>query len=348
MRSLLLAFALLACGANGWAVSKEPAGGVEVVAKQAQRRVDITIDGRPFTSYLWPASLEKPVLYPLVAPDGTVVTRGFPLNPLLGERTDHPHHAGMWFNYGNVNGFDFWNNSQAIPAQNRVKMGTIQQQKILSTRSGQDSGELEVQCLWVAGDGTPQLEEDTRFIFYKRGDVRGIDRITTLKALRKVVFHDDKEGLFGMRVAHFLESAEEKGGIFNDANGKPTKVASGDNAGATGVYRTSEGIAGDKVWGTRGRWCTLTGSSQGATETVAILDEPRNPGYPTYWHARGYGLFAANPLGRSIFDPKAAPMNFTIDAGESATFRFRTLLLSHATTDIEMNREAEMFQTQYR
>ena len=101
------------------------ANGVQVVADEAHRRVDITIDGQPFTSYIWPVSLKKPVLYPLVTDEGITVTRGFPLDPRPGERVDHPHHAGLWFNYGNANGFDFWNNSDAIKPENRAKMGSV-------------------------------------------------------------------------------------------------------------------------------------------------------------------------------------------------------------------------------
>jgi hypothetical protein len=82
---------------------------------------------------------------------------------------------------------------------------------------------------------------------------------------------------------------------------------------ATGVYLTSEGVKGPAVWATRGRWCTLTGHTMAATLfRIAIIDHPGNPGYPTYWHARGYGLFAANPLGRSIFDPRQPPFNYTL------------------------------------
>ena len=102
-----------------------PASGVQVVADEAHRRVDITIDGQPFTSYIWPTSLKKPVLYPLITDEGITVTRGYPLDPRPGERVDHPHHAGLWFNYGNANGFDFWNNSDAIKPENRAKMGTV-------------------------------------------------------------------------------------------------------------------------------------------------------------------------------------------------------------------------------
>src|SRR6202046_1698240 len=117
---------------------------VKVTADEAHQRVDITVDGKPFTSYVWPATLKKPVLFPLVAADGIDVVRGFPLAPRPGERVDHPHHAGIWFNYGDVNGCDFWNNSDAIKPADSGKMGTIDQQRIVSIASGRDRGELVV------------------------------------------------------------------------------------------------------------------------------------------------------------------------------------------------------------
>src|SRR5580698_1386568 len=112
MNRLLLGCMLAMGTLQGMALTK----GVQVVADEAHQRVDITIDGKPFTSYVWPSTLKKPVLYPVITADGTDVVRGFPLAPRPGERVDHPHHAGIWFNYGNVNGFDFWNNSDAIKA----------------------------------------------------------------------------------------------------------------------------------------------------------------------------------------------------------------------------------------
>jgi len=325
--------------------------GVQVVANEASRRVDITIDGQPFTSYIWPTSLKKPVLYPLITDNGITVTRGYPLEPRPHERVDHPHHAGLWFNYGNVNGFDFWNNSDAIKPENRDKMGTILQTKIVSTKSGADSGELVVDSVWITGKGDKILDQETRYIFTRRPreHARVIDQIITLRALDRAVFNDDKEGVLGMRVASWLESPDEKGGVFLDANGRPTKVDAAPNSDATGVYLTSKGVKGGAVWSTRGRWCSLTGHDpQNHTVTVAILDHPGNPGYPTYWHARGYGLFAANPLGRSIFDPKQAPFNYTIEKGETATFRYRVLLISHEATPDSLNSEADRFASEYR
>jgi hypothetical protein len=162
--------------------------GVQVVPDEAHQRVDITIDGKPFTSYVWPTVLKKPVLYPLIAADGIDVVRGFPLAPRPGERVDHPHHAGIWFNYGNVNGFDFWNNSDAIKPEERAKMGTIHQQKIVSTKSGRDRGELVVDSVWTTGAGQNILEQTTRYIFSQKDNQRMIDMVTTLHALDRVVF----------------------------------------------------------------------------------------------------------------------------------------------------------------
>jgi methane monooxygenase PmoA-like len=91
------------------------AGGVSVSSRPSEQRVDISIDGQPFTSYIYPKSLEKPVLYPIRSAAGLVVTRGYPLEPRPGERADHPHHIGHWFNYGDVSGYDFWGNSSETP-----------------------------------------------------------------------------------------------------------------------------------------------------------------------------------------------------------------------------------------
>jgi hypothetical protein len=346
MRNLIALAALFAFAARAFAA---PSKGVQVVPDEADRRVDITIDGAPFTSYIWPTTLKKPTLYPLIDDEGVTVTRGYPLNPLPGERIDHPHHAGLWFNYGNANGFDFWNNSDAIKPENRAKMGTILHTRIVSAKSGANSGELVFESAWITGQSKQILSQTTHYIFSRRDRARVIDQIITLKALDKVVFNDDKEGVLGLRVARWLESPEEKGGVFRDANGNPTQVAAppaGVANPATGVYLTSEGVKGPAVWSTRGRWCTLTGTDGSHTVSIAIIDHPGNPGYPTYWHARGYGLFAANPLGRSIFDPKQPPFNFTLEKDKSVTFRYRVILFSRAATPEEMNKEADNFAAQ--
>jgi hypothetical protein len=227
-------------------------------------------------------------------------------------------------------------------------MGTIVFKRIVSTKSNAHSGELVVEETWITGENKPILEQTTRYIFSSDMHSRIIDQVIELKALSRVVFHDDKEGLLGMRVAHWLESPEEKGGVFMDASGRPTKVDATDTSGVTGEYHTSEGIKGEAVWATRGRWCSLTGHTHDHTVTIAIFDHPKNAGYPTYWHARGYGLFAANPLGRSIFDPKLPALNFALEKDQTTTFRYRVVLLSHEATVGDLDREADAFAAEYK
>lgn len=228
---------------------------VQITPNDAQRRVDVTIDGKPFTSYIYPTRLKKLVLWPIRAANGAVVTRAFPLEARAGERSDHPHQVGLWFNHGDVNGFDFWNNSEAIKPDQAKKYGTIVHRKIGEVKStGSDAAELNVEMDWVAGDGTTLLRENTKFVFAGGPTKRTIDRITTLTALDKqVVFRDNKEGVLGMRMTRALEQPADKPEIFTDASGKATAVPVLDNTGVTGLYVSSEGVKGDAVWSTRAR-----------------------------------------------------------------------------------------------
>src|ERR671930_139803 len=179
---------------------------IDVIPRDAERRVDILVDGQPFTSYIYPTTLKKPVLYPLRAASGAVVTRGWPLEPRPGERVDHPHQVGLWFDYGDVNGLDFWNNSEAIPAARAPVMGTILHRAVRRAESGAGEGVLEVTAEWIDHEGKALLREDTRFVFRAAAGLRSIDRITTLTALgQAVTFIDNKEGLIGIRVARALE-----------------------------------------------------------------------------------------------------------------------------------------------
>ena len=139
-RSIISRFAfagalLLALG-GGTVVLAQKAEPVRVTKDAKAKKIDVYVGKQLFTSFLYPDSLEKPVLYPLHAANGTVVTRGFPLNPQPGDPTDHPHHLGLWVNFENVNGLDFWNNSYAIPKEKKATYGWIRTDKILSTTSG--------------------------------------------------------------------------------------------------------------------------------------------------------------------------------------------------------------------
>ncbi|HEY1663900.1 MAG TPA: PmoA family protein [Verrucomicrobiae bacterium] len=317
---------------------------VTVVPNEASNRVDVLVDGQPFTSYIWPDTLKVPTLFPLRTASGTLITRGFPLEPRPGERVDHPHHVGFWLNYGNVNGVDFWNDSSALPPDQQAKMGRVVYRRIVKTSGGAGRGELEVEMDWMMPSNQPILHETADFIFHAGPGLRAVDRISTLTALdQPVVFKDDKEGMLGLRVRRELEQPSNDAVTFTDASGRPTTVPAMDNTGVTGLYRSSEGKTGDAVWGTRGRWTLLTGKVKQEGITLAILDNPRNVGFPTYWHARGYGLFAANPLGQEIFSNGKEKLNFTLQPKQSVTFRYRLLILDSAATPDQVEAQYHQF-----
>jgi len=325
---------------------------VRLVKNEAERRIDVFVDGKPFTSYIYPDTLMKPALYPIRAASGTVITRGFPIDPKIGERADHPHQIGMWFNFGDVNGVDFWNNSNARTPTEKGRMGTIFHRGITSLKNGKTRGELEVECEWVMPDGKKILVEKTRFVFHAvNKTLRMIDRITTLTALdQEVIFHDNKEGLIAIRVARPLEQTTNVADKYIDINGKLTLSSIVNNEGVTGQYLSGEGKTGDAVFGTRGRWASLTGKIENENITIAILDHPKNPNYPTYWFARGYGLFAANPFGQRAYSKERKETtlkeesNFTLSSQKSVTFRYRVLIMSGITaTTNEIEKQQKLF-----
>ncbi|MFZ1291629.1 MAG: PmoA family protein [Melioribacteraceae bacterium] len=311
-------------------IDSETANNINIVNNIDKQKVDVLVDGKLFTSYIYDENisvLKKTVLFPLISANGVAITRGFPLDPKPKERTDHPHHIGAWFNYGDVNGLDYWNNSDAISEDKKNEMGTIRHEKIIEINEGNGKGELVVSANWLKPDGTILLKEKTNYSFIANNDSRIIDRTVTLTAQNEpILFKDNKEGMVAIRIARQLEHPSKDPVTLSDAHGKKTDVPVLDNTGVTGHYISSEGIEGDDVWSTRARWVSLDGTIEGKDVTVIIFDNPKNVGFPTYWHARGYGLFAANPLGQSIFSKGKETLNFELGTGESVTFKYRILI----------------------
>ena len=317
---------------------------VEVINKAGERKVDVMIAGQHFTSLIFPSNMEKPTLYPINAANGQIVTRGFPIAPRDGERTDHPHHVGLWLNYESVNGLDFWNNSYNIPADKKANYGWIRNVKVAKTASGNSEGKLSYTANWENQARKVLLKEETTMTFSGTDNGRTIDRTTTLAAQTDTVFFKDiKDGMLGLRVTKELEMPSDKIEEFIDSQGNRTKVSASGN-GATGNYLTSEGKKGNDVWSTRANWCMMYGKKAGEAISVAIVDHPKNPGYPTYWHARDYGLFAANPLGQKIFSNGKEQLNLTLSPGQSVTFRYRIIITSgEDVTPQKLNEQAVAF-----
>lgn len=297
------------------------AAAVKLQAHETEHKVDVLVDGKPFTTYRFAPDREKPILWPILTAGGKPITRGWPLDPQPGDPTDHPHHTGLWFNHGDVGGVDFWGNSEEVRKKGTAKVGNIVQRSMKV-----HGAELDAVEDWVMPDGKAAVHEQTRYVFADGPGRRVIDRIATLTAAAgPVPFGDTKEGSLGLRLTPALEHPSKK------------------NPSATGHYRSSEGVEGEQVWGTRGRWMMLTGKLQDEPVTIAILDHPNNPSHPTYWHARGYGLFAVNPFGRKDFTKGKEKGDFVLQPGKPARFAYRILILSRQAKPEEIEAEWKAF-----
>jgi hypothetical protein len=268
------------------------------------------------------------------------------MEPRPGEPTDHPHHLGCWFTYENVNGLDFWNNSYAIPSEKKSQYGWIKTDSLLELSNG-NPGILRYHANWVNQQNEVLMEESTFFEFSGNDNERMIDRITDLQANTDIAFGDAKDGLLGFRLTHELQIPEKKDQSFTDNKGNTTMVKK--DLVANGNYLTSEGKTGDSAWSTRGKWCKVFGKVLNNSVSITIFDHRKNPNYPTFWHARGYGLFAANPLGEKIFTNGKSSFNLKLKKGERIRFRYRILIQNgNTTTTVNyLNQLSEKFNARY-
>ncbi len=217
---------------------------VNLVPKPSEKKIDVLIDGKLFTSYIYPESIKKPVLWPVITAEGNEVTRQFPLKNKAGERSDHPHHVGIWLNYGDVNGLDFWNNSEAISKENAPKYGTIYHETLESAKSGVGEATLLTTASWKDINGKKLLNEITEHTFKVVGKTRIIDRTTMLIAENgKVNITDNKEGMFAIRVTRELELPSKGKVKVTDSHGVVTEVEASDDKSVSGSYLSSEGIS---------------------------------------------------------------------------------------------------------
>jgi hypothetical protein len=272
--------------------------GTDIKFVQDTNKIDILIGGNLFTTYRYGSELTKPILYPVKSPSGIVLTRSFPFEIIPGESNDHPHHMGIFFTYDRVNNDGFWNNTTSPPQVQHIKTTKM------------EDGQLSTISHWVGKSGKQLLEEKRDMIFSAGANQYTIDFNITLTAQdEKIVFGDTKEGMFAIRVADWL--SEDKG---------------------TGKYLSSDGNVGEpNIWGKRGKWARLEGNKNGKTIGIAIFYHPTSVCYPTYLHTRGYGLFSFDPLGQLDFltgrkIPNPQPLNFTLQPGQSALFRFRMII----------------------
>jgi Family of unknown function (DUF6807) len=308
------AFVLFVLASALWCLSPAAAGAAEPVQFQRQgNEIHVTIGGKPFTTYYFNPDIAKPYLQPLRSEQGTIVTRSYPIGNTIPEanRHDHalePHQRPLYFDHGDIDGLDFWSEEAFNQFYGRGgggrAYGRMVFTKVDEMNSGPDSGTIQAEFDLISPNKRVIATETQTFTFRGDADTRIIDCQFVIHAGRNpVVFGDTKEGTFGIRLAPEL-------------NSPPAHMI--DSKGA-------EGERG--IWGTRANWVNYDGTVDGENLGIAVFDSPRSFRHPTYWHARGYGLFAANPFGLSFFtrDPMQDG-SWTVPEGKSLLFRYRVFI----------------------
>jgi hypothetical protein len=270
-------------------------------------RIDVLIGGRPFTTFYFDAAIAKPYFFPLRSAQGTIVTRGFPMDPSIPEEDqDEPHQRAMYFAHGDVNGYDFWGEA-AFPRWSRHSRATFGRtvfRKLDEMQGGPDFGILRAEFNLLTADGQVIATEIEAYTFRGDEQSRIIDCEFTINANHgPVKMGDTKEGTFAIRLVKALDSP-------------PGRMVNSDGA-----------IREKAIWGKRANWVDYDGNVAGEDVGIAIFDSPANLHHPTYWHARHYGLLAANPFGVKEFThDQHQDGSYTIPAGGSLTLRYRVLI----------------------
>lgn len=239
---------------------------------KADKSVTVKLNGKLFTTYQTKFGA-KPILWPIVGPTGAEMTRSYPQTEegKPDEKKDHIHHRSFWFTHGDVNGVSFWHEND--------KHGTIVHREFLEV-SGGPKAVISTVNDWVGPDGKKHCEDKRTFTFSTGKDKRYVDvEIVVKAAYGDVVFGDTKEGSFGVRTRGSVKVDAKQGGKIVSSEGKEDAAA----------------------WGKPAAWVDYFGPVEGKTVGIAILNHPDSYGFPSHWHVRNYGLFAANPFGLKAF-----------------------------------------------
>jgi len=267
----------------------------ELTVEDTPGGVAVKIDGQPFAEYLTKSG-SKSIVWPIYGPTGKLMTRSWPMDDKVASEKDrdHIHQRSLWFTHGDVNGIDFWSEGK----------GRIEHREFVKKTGGEEAV-IVTKNDWVSPDGKKVLEDERTFTFGGDKDARWIDVDIALTATEgPVVFGDTKEGSFGVRVPSSVRVETLKGGKIVNSDGKQNLAA----------------------WGKPAAWVDYHGPIDDETLGIAILNHPSSFRYPTHWHVRTYGLFAANPFGLADFTNGKEKGEYTLPKGAGLRLRYRVLL----------------------
>jgi hypothetical protein len=288
------------------------ASGAGVELKRSGQQIDVLVDGKPFTTYYFDPAIAKPYLMPLRTASGAVVTRGFPVRNDVSAgdpkaSSFEPHQRPLYFGHGDIDGLDFWQEEVFDKFYSDHGHQSYGHVVLKSVEEPSQKGETaSIRAHYTLNDPHNRVigEETQSFTFAGNAGIRIIDCEIELTATAGPLdLGDTKEGTFAIRLAPELSAPH---------------VTMINSAGAQGEK---------EIWGKPAEWVDYSGTIGGQKVGVAIFDSPKSFRHPTTWHARAYGLFAANPFGlREFTRDFDKDGSWAIPEGKSTRFRYRVVI----------------------
>lgn len=225
-------------------------------------KVAVTYGTTTLLEYRYSASRPKPYIHPLCLDDGRPITLDGP--------KDHVHHRGLMVAWSEVNGIDFWGET------NPARHGEIVHQKFERLRKAPTAEIVEINH-WVAEGKLLLVEHRTIRVPPPQSDGVWLDWITELKAATgpvKLAAGQHVYNGLGIRIIPSMDG----GGVLNSSGTTTIEKANGEAA----------------------EWCAYYGSGAG----VAVFDHPTNPRHPNAFFVmnKAFGYMSAAPTFREPFE----------------------------------------------
>jgi len=255
MRKLLFNALLILSGA----MVALPLSAAKITAEKVGSKINVTIDGKFFTSYIFSEDEKYPFFYPVNGPvsGGSVTSM---------RNAVYPHHSSLFFGCDMVNGGNYW--------QEGLERGRIISVNAQILRQGGDSAIITDECIWSRPGALSPIKDTRKYIITApSASITQIDVEITMEMLMDVVIRKTNHSLFSARMAADLS------------------VTNG------GTMINAEGVKSEKdTFGKGSAWIDFYGNRGNAVEGLAIMQHPSNPWYPSPWFTRDYGFISPTPM----------------------------------------------------
>ncbi|MBP7934419.1 MAG: PmoA family protein [Phycisphaerae bacterium] len=317
------------------AIKDRPDLAVVQVKQTSADAYEVTLDGKPFTTFNLAPKEAKPYLWPVIGPTGDPVTRAYPMKDQSGERKDHIHHRSIWAAWGEIRSektgriTNYWAQAKTLDKQDRQIV-----RKVTAAVSGPVFGRIVAEIDWTAAGGIREFSETRTYTFFRGDDHTRVIDVGNVFHFDDgdVTFEDTKEaGILSLRVATSMDEQALEGK-------KPGKGHMTNSAGKVGAK---------ECWGQPAEWCDYVGPVNDRTVGIAVFDAPTNMRHPPRWHIREYGLYAVNPFALKDFTgDKSKNGSQTFRKGEKAEFNYRILIHKGDTQEARVADQYRLYSEQ--